>query len=66
MSLKKWYAVMVVTAFIGVISFFQINSYFADKHKANGVFIIIGILFSLAAIGSYFMANKIGNPGKDK
>lgn len=66
MSLKKWYALMVVTAFIAVISFFHINSYFADKHKINGLFLVVGIVFSLVALYSYYMANKIGNPGKDR
>lgn len=43
---------MVVTAFIAVISYFQINSAWADAHNFNGLFgwLGIGILFSAAAV----------------
>lgn len=42
---------MVITAFISVISFFQLNSYWADKHHFNGIFgwLGIGIVFGIAA-----------------
>lgn len=40
----------VVCAFLSVISFFAISSYFADKHHVNGVFWITGFLFGFAAI----------------
>lgn len=66
MTLKKWYAVLVITAFISVISFFQINSYFADKHKINWLFIVVGVLFAIATGYSFYMCNKLGNPGKPK
>ena len=34
----------VVSAFVGMISFFSINSAFADKHHVNGLFTIAGIV----------------------
>jgi putative Ca2+/H+ antiporter (TMEM165/GDT1 family) len=66
MTVKKWFAVMTITAFIGVISFFHVNSYIADKNKINGLFIVAGVVFSLVAIYSFWQANKFGNPGKPK
>ena len=66
MTLKKWYAVLVISAFIAVISFFHVNSYIGDKHHINGLFVIIGVVFSLVAGYSFYMCNKIGNPGKDR
>lgn len=62
----RWFTVMVITAFVSVISFFNINSYFADKHKINWLFTVVGIIFALVAIYSYAKANQYGNPGKPK
>jgi len=62
MTVKKWFTVLVIAAFASVISFFQINSYFADTHKLNGVFKIAGIVFGIIAAYSYYRANKLGNP----
>lgn len=52
MITQKWFWAMVVTAMISIISFFQINSYWADQHHFNGFFgwLGIGIVFGLAAI----------------
>ena len=40
----------VIFAFASVISFFTVNSYFADSHHMNGVFIGAGVVFALLAI----------------
>lgn len=53
-----WFTLTVIAAFIGMVSFFQINSYFADKHKVNGLFTVMGIVFTLAAIFCIWKANK--------
>jgi len=66
MTVAKWYTVLVIAAFASVISFFNINSAFADAHKVNGLFKIAGIIFGLVAAYSYYMANKLGNPGDPK
>ena len=50
MNTSRWFAVTSVLAFMAVISFFQVNSYWADKHHFNTGWIIIGILTGLAAI----------------
>lgn len=65
MNTKKWFAVMVVCAFISVISFFQINSYWADQHKFNGIFgwLGIGILFAIPAV---FALSKVAKAGSSK
>lgn len=42
--------------FASFISFFQINSAFADKHHINGVWIVAGIGLGLAAIYSMYQA----------
>ena len=57
---NPWYIAAAVTAFISVISFFQINSYWADRHKFNGLFgwLGIGLFFGLAAIYLMFKASK--------
>ena len=56
---KRFWAIGAVSAFVSVISFFQINSYFADKHHINGLWWVSGIVF--AAVAGYFMykANNI-------
>jgi len=58
---KKYHICWGVAAFISFISFFQINSYWADKHHFNGIFgwLGIGILFFL--IGAYFLYKVIKN-----
>ncbi len=50
MSTKKWFAVMTIAAFLSVISFFQINSYWSDQHNFNSGWTIIGVVFGLSAI----------------
>lgn len=64
---KKWFAFMAVTAFISVISFFQINSYWADQHHFNGIFgwLGLGILFGLAAVFCLTKVMKYGGGRSD-
>ena len=42
--------------FASIISFFQINSAFADKHHINGVWIVSGIVCGLASIYCMWVA----------
>jgi hypothetical protein len=62
-STKQWFAWMVVFAFASVISFFQINSYWADKNNFNGFFgwLGIGIVTGLAAIYGLSKVSKAGS-----
>ena len=52
MTAKTWFALMASFAFLSVGSFFQINSWWADKNHFNGVFgwLGIGIVSGLIAI----------------
>jgi hypothetical protein len=44
------FAVFVALAFAAFISFAQINSAGADKHHTNGLFYVLGFLFSAAVL----------------
>jgi len=66
MTVKKWYLIMVLTAFSGFVLLINTNSYFADKHKINWLFTVVGIALALVAGYSYYKANKLGNPGDPK
>ena len=57
---NPWFTGMVITAFIAVISGFQINSYWADTHNFNGIFGWTGIciVFSIAAIFCLYKVTK--------
>lgn len=57
---NPWYGFMVIAAFASIISFFQINSYWADKNNFNGLFgwLGIGIVSGLAAVFFLWKANK--------
>jgi drug/metabolite transporter (DMT)-like permease len=63
MSTKALFAVMTLLAFGSVISFFQINSAWADANNANGLagFLGLGILLGIVAI--YFLARVIKQSG---
>lgn len=56
---------MVVFAFLSIISFFQINSYWADTHNFNGLFgwLGIGIVTGLAAVYGLYKVSQAGTPG---
>ena len=64
MTTKGWFALMVFFAFASVISFFQINSYWADQNNFNGGWTIIGIVFGLiAAYCLHRVAKSAGGSG---
>lgn len=46
----KWSLLMILSAFAGMISFFQVDSDYGDTHKFNSWFIVVGVLFVLLAI----------------
>lgn len=60
MNFKKWYLLMVVFAFASVISFFQIDSAWADENNFNGFkgFLGLGIVFGFLTIFSYLKAKQ--------
>ena len=53
---KKYWALSGISGFAAFISFFQINSAFADAHKLNTLFPILGIAFGLVAIYCMWVA----------
>lgn len=59
----QWFIFMVVFAFASVLSFFQINSYWADQHNFNGLFgwLGIGIVTGLAAVFGLYKTAKNSN-----
>lgn len=63
MTQSKWWISTVVFAFASVISFFQINSYWADQHNFNGIFgwLGIGIVTGLIAIYSLYKTGTLSN-----
>jgi FtsH-binding integral membrane protein len=64
---KKWFAFMTVFAFASVICFFNVNSYFADKHRINALFIVFGILFAILAVYGLKKVNDVaGTKGSDR
>lgn len=54
LSTKLLFVIMAILAFISIISFFQIDSDWADRHHFNGVFgwLGIGIVVGLGAIAT--------------
>jgi hypothetical protein len=60
-----FWAACVVSAFTSIISFFQINSYGADKNNTNGLFLVMGIVFFVAAVYSLYKVSQNTNTGKD-
>lgn len=60
MSTKKLFILMTIFAFVGAISFFQVNSYFGDQHHFNGGFITIGCVCALVAAYFLYRVNKNG------
>ncbi len=65
MSTKTWFGLMSAAAFASGISFFQINSAWADDHHFNGIigWSGLGIVFGLAAIYCLYKVAKNSNPG---
>lgn len=60
---RKWHIITGLFAFASVISFFQINSYWADQHHFNGIFgwLGIGIVTGIAALLSLRKVIKNSN-----
>lgn len=65
MNTKKWFGLMSVFAFASVISFFQINSWWSDQNKFNGLFgwLGLGIVFGLVAVFCLSKVVKSSNKG---
>lgn len=60
---KQWFIFMTVFAFASVISFFQIDSAWADDHNFNGLFgwLGIGILTGFVAIFGLYKTSQNSN-----
>ena len=56
---RRWFWVTAIFAFGSVISFFQINSYKADKNNMNGLFGWLGIGIVLGLVAIYFLITKV-------
>lgn len=54
--LNPWFGLMVIAAFLSVISFFQVNSYWADTHNFNTGWKVIGGVLGLLACGFLYKA----------
>lgn len=55
----RYWTAMAILAFASVICFFQVNSYWSDKHHFNTWFIVIGIVLGLGAIYCLRQANEL-------
>jgi hypothetical protein len=53
--LNPWFGGFVLSALASTVSFFQIDSYFADKHHLNGIFGFLGIGIVLALLAIWFI-----------
>lgn len=58
---KKWFIIAAILAFGSVISFFQINSYWADTHNFNTAWKVIGTVLGLATLYSLYKVSKNAN-----
>lgn len=60
---SQWFMFMTVFAFASVISFFQINSYWADQNDFNGLkgWLGIGIVTGLVATFGLYKASQKSN-----
>lgn len=59
---RRWFGGLVVFGFACIISFFQINSAWADEHNFNGIFgwLGLGFLFGLIAAFCLYKVAKYG------
>lgn len=64
---KTWFALTAVFAFASVISFFQINSYWADRHRFNGFlgWLGVGIVAGIIAVYCLVKTAINSNGGND-
>lgn len=62
---KKYFIATAVFAFISAISFFQINSYWSDRHHFNGLFgwLGIGIVAGIVAVWFLYQVSRNSNGG---
>ena len=60
---SQWFVFMTVFAFASIISFFQINSYWADQNDFNGLkgWLGIGIVAGLVATFGLYKASQKSN-----
>ena len=58
---SQWFIFMTIFAFASVISFFQINSAWADEHNFNGLFGWLGIGLVSAAIAVFGLVKTVQN-----
>lgn len=63
MSTKALFICMAIFAFGSVISFFQIDSYWADQHHFNGIIGWLGIGIVLGLVAIYFLYRVIKQAG---
>lgn len=63
MRAHKWMILMAIFAFISVISFFQVNSAWADAHNFNTGWKLIGTAAGIAAIFCLIKTAKAGGGG---
>jgi len=54
---KKWFLAGSVSAFLSVISFIQTSQYVAEK-TGSGLWIILGVVFAVAAAYSFVNVAK--------
>jgi hypothetical protein len=59
-STKEWFVFTSIFAFASIISFFQIDSYWADQNDFNGIigWLGIGIATGLVSIFGLYKASK--------
>jgi len=65
---SKWFKITTFFAFMAAISYFQINSAWADNNNFNGIkgWLGIGILFSILTVISAIKTIKLSNTEKEK
>ena len=55
---SNWWALAVVLCFVSAISFFQIDSAFADENGLNPLFWVLGVSAGLVTAFSLYKANS--------
>lgn len=65
---SKWFKITALFAFIATISFFQIDSAWADENNFNGIkgWLGIGIVFSICTILSAIKTIKLSNTEREQ
>ena len=65
-KVKKYWKLTGAFGFASFISFFQINSAFADKHHINGLWWVLGIGCAIAAAYSFYVVTQNAGGGGDQ